>query len=136
MTTKRYVKAFIAGMAFPGVALPLAYSALFMSKHQPLMHHPIQFIPMYLPLVWGLANMVYAKVYGNASPKKANVGYWVIGIVLGFIVAAVGIYALHLPHAVFGVTRQYELAPLVIVPIVYGLVFRYIVKWLNKVVAI
>jgi hypothetical protein len=135
MTAKKFVKAFIAGMALPAVFLPIAYSVLFVNEHHALMIHPIQFIPMYLPLAWGLANAMYVQLHG-APGKHVNRGLWITGICLGFVVAVYGVFVMHLPTIIFGVVHGYDYAPLIILPVVYGLLFRYVVKWLNKTLAV
>lgn len=136
MTVKKFVKAFIAGMALPAVFLPLAYTVLFWSEPQPLKAHPVQFLALYLPLVWGLANVVYVKLSEDSSAKNVNSGMWVTGACLGFIVAVLGVFMLHIPTMIFGEMHGFQFAPLIILPIVYGALFRYVVKWLNKVIAV
>jgi hypothetical protein len=136
MTVKKFVKAFVSGMAFPAVFLPLAYTCLYLMQHRNLTEHPIQFIPMYLPLVWGLANVINLKVNDEARGKNINKGLWVTGLCLGFVVAAIGVFKMHIPTMIFGQMHGFEFAPLIVLPIVYGLLFRYVVKWLNKTIAV
>lgn len=136
MTVKKFVRAFVSGMAFPAVFLPLAYTCLYLMQHRHLTQHPIQFIPMYLPLVWGLANVINSKVNDEARGKSINKGLWTTGVCLGFAVAVIGVFKLHIPTMIFGHMRGFEFAPLIVLPIVYGLLFRYVVKWLNKAIAV
>ena len=91
MTSKKLVKAFVSGITFPAVFLPLAYTFLYMADHRALTQHPIQFIPMYIPLVWGIANMIHTKVNDEARGKSINKGLWLTGGILGFLVAVFGI---------------------------------------------
>lgn len=59
MTFKYSIKCMIAGMAFPSVFLPLAYTALYFYKDVSIQAHPLQFIPMYIPLLFGITNLIY-----------------------------------------------------------------------------
>lgn len=136
MTSKKLVKAFVSGMAFPAVFLPIAYSCLYVMEHRALTEHPIQFVPMFLPLAWGFANVIHSQVNSEARGKDINKGLWITGIILGFLVAVVGIFKLHIPTMIFGELRGFEYAPLVVLPIVYGFLFRYVVKWLNKTLSV
>ena len=134
--TKKYVKAFIAGMAFPALFLPLAFTALFCLNHH-VQHHALFFAPMYLPLVFGIANMLYIKMIEGMPAKNANSALWTVGIFLGFIVALLGVFVIHVPTIVFGSTNSDVIyAPLIVLPLIYGIVFRYIVKWLNKLLSV
>lgn len=136
MASKKLVKAFVSGMAFPAVFLPLAYAGLYMMDHRALTQHPIQFVPMFIPLAWGIANVIHSKVNDEARGKSINKGLWLTGAILGFLVAVVGIFMMHIPTMIFGELRGFEFAPLVVLPIVYGLLFRYVVKWLNKTLSV
>lgn len=136
MARRKLIKAFIAGMALPAVFLPIAYTILFFAEHYSVQQQPLQFIPMYLPVIWGIANAVFIKLHDNKSKNNVNLGLWVTGTVLGFLVAIFGVYVINLPTMIFGELHGFEFAPLVIVPIVYGLLFRHVVKWLNKLLAV
>lgn len=136
MTFKKLVKAFIAGMAFPAFVLPIAYTILYFNLHTTITRHALQFAPMFLPLVWGLANALFIKVQEEGSSKKANGGLIITGACLGFLVAVFGIFVAHIPTEIFGSPSNMQYAPLVIVPIIYAIIFRYIVKWLNKLVGV
>lgn len=137
MARKKLIKAFIAGMAFPAVFLPLAYTLLFFIENHSIQQHPIQFIPMYLPLLWGIANAIFIQLHDdNNNKSNRNSGLWVTGAILGFVVAVFGVFIVHIPTMIFGDMHGFEFAPLIVLPIVYGLLFRYVVKWLNKTLAV
>jgi hypothetical protein len=136
MTSKKFVKAFIAGMALPAVLLPIAYTMLYLNIHSVVTQHTLQFIPMYLPLAWGVANAIFFAMQGEGSTKNANSGLIVTGACLGFLVAVFGVFVAHIPTMVFGNLRDMQYAPLVVVPVVYAILFRYVVKWINKTVGV
>ena len=134
MANKKLIKAFVAGMAFPGVFLPLAYTVLFFMNHPP---PPVQFAPMYIQLAFGVANVLFNSMKEGSAQAKLNAGLWVTGISLGFVVAVIGVFILKFPILIFHITDPgLQLFPLIALPIIYGLIFRYIVKWLNKILAV
>lgn len=137
MTFKKFVKAFVSGMAFPAVFLPLAYTVLFLMEPRPAPPTPLQFIPMFIPLVFGIANALFVNMSEGMPAKSSTTGLWVVGACTGFIVAVVGVFILHFPTLVFGVVPPgMEYIPLIALPIIYALIFRYIVKWLNKTLSV
>jgi len=138
MTLKKFLKAFIAGMAFPSVFLPLAYTLLFFVEQSTLRAHTLQFIPMYIPLVFGITNVLYMHLSEGLPAKHANTALWAMGACLGFVVAVLGVFFIHVPTLVFGSLLDNDLAylPLIILPIIYGAIFRFIIKWLNKLLAV
>lgn len=136
MTLKKFVKAFIAGMALPAIFLPLAYTILYFYVHGPFAAHALQFIPMFLPLAWGLANAIYIKLQEESSPKGVNSGLIVTGACLGFLVAVFGVFIIHVPSMVFGHASSLQYLPLVLVPIIYAILWRYVVKWINKLLGV
>jgi hypothetical protein len=136
MTLKKLVKAFLAGMAFPALFLPLAYSVLFLLEPRVMRGHSLQFIPMYIPIIFGITNVLYIKMHDGSTGGNVNFSLWVTGACLGLIVALFGVFVLDVPALVFGLNHGLQYAPLVVLPLVYGLIFRFIVKWINKLLAI
>lgn len=126
-----FIKIMLAGMGFPSFVLPLIYTALYSYDPSLIQANPLQFIPMYIPLLFGITNIIYIKM-GSSHIKNANHRLWIVGACLGFIVAIVGVFILKLPALVFGLSHGLQYLPLIFLPILYGLLFRYIVKALNK----
>ncbi len=136
MSLKKFVKAFVAGMVFPGIFLPLAYTLLYVMDTRPIPTRTLEFVPMYLPIIWGFANAIFMHLHEGSSVKRLNAGLWVTGACLGFLVAVCGVFILNLPTIVFGELNGLEFVPLIILPVIYGAVFRYIVKWFNKMISV
>jgi len=132
----KYLKAFIAGLAFPATLLPFIYLILYSAGHQAIHTQPLQFIPLFIPLVFGLWNVGYFLVGNKCSIQQRNPRLWVTGISLGLLVGLVGIFMLHLPKLLFGFTGVLFYLPIIIVPIIYGIIWRYIVHSLNTVVGL
>lgn len=136
MTVKKFIRAFVAGMLFPAVFLPIAYTFMYIFKIHNLHTQVLQFVPMYIPILFGLTNVLYVQRVIGESTRHANKKLWLTGIVFGLIIAAFGVYVLHLPTVIFGFTNAIQYAPLIIIPIFYGAIFRFIIKWLNKIIAV
>lgn len=136
MTSKRLVKAFLAGVGFPAIFLPIAYTFLFFLEYPSMRIHSLQFVPMYIPIVFGIANMLLISLSEGVPTKNLNIGYWITGGCLGFLVAVLGVFVLHVPTMVFGDVHGLQYLPLFALPVIYGIIFRVVVKWLNKTVGI
>jgi hypothetical protein len=137
MKAKTFLKAFLAGMAFPAVFMPIAYTIIYVLEPHAIMRmHTLQFVPMYIPLLWGFTNVLYAKMSDGISTKKADVSLWFTGACLGFVVAVLGVFVLQVPALVLGLSRGYEYLPLVLLPFIYGVIFRFVVKYLNKTLVV
>lgn len=132
MTTDYFIKAMLAGMGFPSVVLPLIYTTLYIYNPELIQANPLQFIPMFIPLLFGITNVLCLKM-GKHLSRKMNLRFWAAGAILGFIVAIIGVFILHLPALVFGLTHGFQYFPLISLPIIYGVLFRYVVKELNYI---
>lgn len=130
MTIPNVLRYFVAGMAFPALMLTIFYTLLFFSDNAAVQSEPLQFMPLMIPLLFGITNVIYGAITKGQTCRKR---LWLSGIVLGLVVATVGILILKLPTKVFGVSPEYSYVPFIVLPIAYGLIFRYIVRWLNKV---
>lgn len=136
MASKKLVKAFIAGMALPAFVIPIVYAFMFFQVRNPIARNALLFLPMFLPLAWGLANTLFVKLHNEAAGKNANNGLTITGACLGFLIAVFGVFIVRVPAVVFGKTDAWQYAPLIIVPIIYAILFRYVVKYLNKLVGV
>lgn len=136
MTFKKFIRAFVAGMLVPAVFLPIAYTILFVLKLHNMHDNMLQFIPMYIPIIFGLTNVLYIHLNEGLSSRNANIRLYLTGGILGLFIAIIGIFALHLPTVIFGFTSSLKLMPLFILPVIYGAIFRFLIKWLNKAIAV
>ena len=121
----------LAGMAFPALALPLIYTVLYFYNPALIQLHPLQFIPMYIPILFGITNILYLKMGYHFFINDENAKLWLTGACLGVIVAILGVFILKLPALVFGLNEGFQYLPLLFLPVVYGALFRYIVKFMN-----
>ena len=100
----KMIKAFLAGLAFPSVFLPFAYSILYIILPNNVPTHPIQFVPLYIPILFGITNMIYVGVGDHCPVPGINNRLWTTGAILGFLVALIGIFVFRLPTIIFGFT--------------------------------
>lgn len=123
-----YLKAFIAGVIIPGILLPAILTLMTILGYGQV----VAFMPIhYIPWVWGLWNMLYFVVCKDILPGDMNVRMWITGISLGILVAITGVFYLAIP-SLLGLYDIYQYIPLIIVPILYGFIWRYFVKTLNQ----
>jgi hypothetical protein len=120
------VKAFLSGMAFPATILPFLYSGII-----GFICAKIQSFPMFIPIVFGLWNILRTKL-----PKKYQTNYWLVGGSLGLIASLFGVFVLDIPGVFFGLVSEWRYMPIILIPILYGAIFRYLVKWLDKILKV
>ncbi len=133
---KLYIKIFIGGLAFPATLLPFVYSLLIFSGHSAAITIPLQFIPHFLPILFGLWNMLYFVIGEKCPIKNRNIRLWGWGALLGFIAALSGVFMIGLPELLFGLTGALQYLPLIIIPILYGFIWRYIVSAINDLLGL
>ncbi len=128
----RYIKMFIAGIALPSTILPcLILIAWAFGKTQILM---IPFLHL-IPLIWGLWNVLYFVGFLKILPENLTVRLLITGGVLGFLVAAYGVFVYDIP-LLLGLPDSFTYVPLVIGPILYAVLWLFIVKPLNRLLGI
>jgi hypothetical protein len=127
-----HLRAFIAGIALPSVLVPiLMYIALAVGKPQLL---SVPFIHV-IPLLWGIWNVLYFAFFKRFFPRDINMRLLLTGALLGLLVALYGIFWIHLP-TILGFPHYLRYMPLIAIPIVYALLWRYVVKPLNGVLGL
>lgn len=129
----KYLKAFISGLAFPAVFLPFIYSLLYTSGNVALRQYPLHLIPLFIPIIFGFWNIIYFWL-GNSYPiKNKNTRILFHGALLGLILAFIGVFKIGLPALLFSLTGTIQYLPLIVAPILYALIWRYIVNPLNNI---
>ncbi len=128
----KYLKAFIAGIACPSTLLPfLLCLAVLADKPQVLSIPFLHFIP----IIWGIWNVLYIAFAKDTFPKDEIASMLATGAILGFIVAAVGIFWVNIP-AIVGIPQQYAYLPLLFGPILYSVLWLFIVRPLNNLLGL
>lgn len=125
----KLLKSFIAGIVVPSIILPIIILlAVYLGKSQILTIPFLHFIPV----IWGIWNMLYFTVFKNILPENQDTRLLITGALLGFLIAAVGIFYLDIPHLI-GMPDQLHYLPLIVGPLVYAVLWRFLVKDLNHI---
>lgn len=132
MTLERLIKAFLAGLAFPAVFLPFAFTLIYFSNNAILSETHFPLAVLYIPLLFGMANIIYQYTDSFCPLKGTKWRLWTNGAILGIIVASLGVFVWHVPEIVFGLDNDFKYFPFILLPIVYGIIFRYVVGYLNE----
>ena len=134
MDQHKYLRAYMAGIAVPTIVLILGVTAFCIARYVYDFSVPIERLMIFpmavVPFLWGLWNMLFL-----ASHSRTHLPIGVHGALLPFILAPLGILLTNLLH--FSIpgfaTHVFPiLAPLGL--IVYYLVWKYVVSFLNRVV--
>jgi len=133
MKIPKLVRAFIAGSAFPVVAIPfLLLTGMSVARD---VHHLNWWSLVWMfPLVIGAANVLFWSIQDKIK-LSYTAKLWLFGVVLGVIMPTGGI-ANNVPHEVFGfpADQQFLIYPLAM--LFYGLIWRYAIEFMNQVVEI
>lgn len=132
----KYLKAYLAGIAFPATLLPIMYLSLFFGGHSAMRAGDLILMPLLLPMLFGLWNGVYFMVLKSCPLKKEGSRLWAHGMILGLLVALIGVFIIGVPKILFGFTGILQYLPLIILPIIYGLIWRYVIAYLNQIVGL
>jgi len=124
--TKDAFRAFIAGLALPCVYIPFIY---WLSYYVNALSQ-IRSIPIYLiPIAWGIWNVVQLWS-SEITLKKFRLGAF--GAILGLTIASIAESAFNI-HNIIGTP---PFLPLLMAPVVYFIVWEYILKHVNKLVGL
>ena len=120
-------------MTTPAILLPFVLLTLSLTNNIRF----IELIPIYLiPILWGAWNVMYFDIGQKCLIKKQNYRLFVTGASLGFIIAILAVFRFNILYSLFNLTGPITYLPLVCVPLLYGLVWRYCVKYINSVVGL
>ena len=127
-----HLRAFIAGIAFPSVILPIFLCfAVFFQREELL---SVVFVHI-IPLIWGVWNVLYFAVCKEKLPGDENTKLLITGATLGVVVALIGVFCVGIP-SIIGLTGNAEYLPLIGVPIVYALLWKFVVNPLNDILGV
>lgn len=125
----KWLKAFIAGIVVPSIILPILVLILnYLGKTQVLTHPFLHFIPV----IWGLWNIFYFLYLKNVLPENQDTRLLITGAILGFLITFYGIFWLNIPQLI-GLPDQIRYLPLIVGPLLYAVLWRYLVKDLNNI---
>lgn len=92
------------------------------------------FVPLVLPVLFGVINVIVVRLSSIVYPHNASKRYWLFGTLYGLGLALYGNFGKDIPVGLFGLpdtSIQYAVIPVAM--LLYGLIFRYILKNLNYI---
>lgn len=128
----QYIKAFISGAIFPGIFMPIALLIATLKGNTELTNLTSLHL---IPIIWGIWNILYFAFFKNSLKASLNIRLLITGGILGLILASYAVFWLDLP-TILGIPTQVHCLPLLVAPILYALIWRYVVKYLNDMVGL
>lgn len=126
-----HLKAFIVGSSFLVLITPFTYLGFFYHLNQPA-DFSIEYVPIFLPIVFGLINALYFRFHDTFNGIPINARYWLIGAIYGLGLSSYGTFVENLPLTLFKVPESLPYIMLPVAMCVYGCVWRYVMKNLNS----
>lgn len=123
-TPHKFLKAYLAGLAFPATILSVLVP---LGLYFDLPLRFLYYIPLAPPL-WGFWNLLSIE-FVDASPLRHHLG--LSGAILGFLLALFAVFIAKIPQYVLG-DGSPMYAPILIIPALYYLAWRFIVHSINK----
>lgn len=127
------LRAFLAGSAYPVLFFPFALLSL-SSMARPESEFSLGSVIWFFPWAMGLWNVLFLRVRPRL-PGTWKTQYWLWGILLGTLFPIVGNLN-NVPGKLWGLEFPYGLAVIPAGMLAYGLVWRYAVRFLNRVVGV
>ena len=129
----KYVRAFIAGSAFPVTIWPFLYLGIAFTLN-PQSGFQMGAVAILDPIILGVFNILHVFSLQKWPAKNLNLRYLSTGAVLGLLLSAYGNFVSNLPTKLFLLSgyTQYITIPAAI--IAYALIWRYVVKPLNELI--
>jgi hypothetical protein len=129
MNQNKYIRAFVAGSAFPIIVIPYTYIGL------PLLLKPdsditYQFDVWLVPILIGLLNVIFIR-YKNSWALSSVQKYWLFGAINGLFFSLLGTLLTNIPTDLFGLSDTTKFTMIPVAMILYGLIWRYIVRNIN-----
>ncbi|HTQ62656.1 MAG TPA: hypothetical protein VMI32_20690 [Candidatus Solibacter sp.] len=136
MNQHTYLRAYVAGIAVPNIVIVLAVTAFTIARyayHWPVPLERVMIFPMAaVPNLWGLWNMLFI-----ASRSRSHLSIGLHGALLPFLLGPLGILLTRtLEFQIPNFATHIFPVLAVVAVIVYYLVWKYVVAFLNSVVAL
>jgi ABC-type sulfate transport system permease subunit len=136
MNQHKYLRAYMAGIVVPTIVIVLSVTAFCIARYAYNFSEPLERLMIFpmavVPNLWGLWNMLFL-----ASHARTNLSLGIHGAILPFILGPLGILLTSLLHfSIPGFATHIFpiIAPLGL--IVYYLLWKYVVAFLNRVVSL
>lgn len=128
MNNNKYIKAFIAGSAFPVIISPMLYLGIPFSLHPEVGFNYFSHM-LVIPILVGLLNMLFIKVK-HLLPSGTS-KYWMWGAGHGFVFSLLGNFYSNIPTDLFMLERPVAFITILIATILYACIWRFIIRNIN-----
>jgi hypothetical protein len=122
-------RAFISGIIIPSIFIPFGLTIWAILGHREVMN---ELFVHWLPIIWGLWNVFYFAKLRDYLPVRQDLSLFLTGAILGILVSIIGVFIIGIP-AMIGIPNYF---PLIFVPVLYGIVWLYLVKPLNNLLGV
>jgi len=129
---RRYLRAFIAGSAFPVLIWPFLYLGIPFTLN-PQSGFQMGLTAIFLPFVYGFTNILTIFLQKRWPPKNLNSRMLTIGALLGLVLSLLGNFMSNIPTNLFLLQSSIRYITIPLAILMYALIWRYIVKNLNKI---
>lgn len=126
------LKHFIIGSSLPVCFITFVYNGMAFAKSGRPSNVPYEYIPIVVPLLFGLANVFMFKIRKSNPVLGSKWWYpFAIGAVTGLIFSFIGRFGFNLPTRIFTFTKKTAFQVHLYAPVLYALIFGLIVNNLN-----
>jgi hypothetical protein len=133
---KMLCKAFLIGSSVPVFLVPLIGYWSFAKIANPETAYSLVTVPISYPIIIGILNVFFLMLRESIPLKKDTHKYLAFGLVVGLILSLIGKFVFDFPTLQLELPEHLQFVVHIFAPIVYALVFRFIIKPLNEMLYI
>ncbi len=125
-------KAFVIGSSYFILVWPFTYLSV-ATKLNPATTFDFTFVPLVLPLIFGVVNVLIVSVGSAILSRYIEMRYWLFGFVYGLGLSLYGNFGKDIPVGLFSLPDTWvQFLVIPVAMILYGCVFRYVLLNLNR----
>ncbi len=127
--------AFVIGSSILATIITFSYTGNAYRKSGRPKDVPFEWIPIFIPIMFGLMNMLNIFLQSIIKKKSTTSKYIIaatVGALTGLIFSLMGRFGLNLPQKIFNIEKTKEWTVHVIAPIMYAAIFAVIIQPLNN----
>ena len=121
-------KPFLAGMILPAFMLPFITIILYVFRGE---YSHFFLIAPFIPLIWGIWNILFINFETISPIIDRDINIWLWGSLLGLILISIATL-FSIPKEIYKIEGFMSYGIFFLAPIVYGIVWRYFVKYFNE----
>ncbi len=129
MTQNKYLKAFVAGSAFPVILSPMLYLGIPTVLYPEVQFNYFSHL-LFIPFFVGLLNVLFIR-YRHHLPFTRLKQYWIWGALHGFVFSLLGNFNSNIPTELFMLERPLAFITILAATILYAFIWRFIIRNIN-----